>query len=393
MEIQFIDIFYPNVFRMYSTKFNIFRDLYEKDLTGLEIRGVDYKLAQNVKRIILSNKEICYHSGDKNKTLSDILVLGNSSIFKDLAKEIIAIGNEDLGFRISRTIQNITDYESGHIQIGNKIFSLNRAAIVGILNITPDSFSDGGKYLDKNSAVEHGVKLLEEGADILDIGGESSRPGSEQISEEEELNRVIPVIDEILKLKPDVLLSIDTTKSQVAIEALKRGVKIVNDISSFDFDGDMLNTIKKFNATIILMHMKGNPLNMQNSPLYEDVVSEIYDYLLHKVEIVRKAGIKNIIIDPGIGFGKSLVNNYELIKRLNEFKGIGQPIMIGVSKKSFLGKSLKLDVNEREIPTIAAETIAIKQGARFIRTHCVANAVYASKLNSYFENPEQLLNV
>ena len=393
MEIQFIDIFYPNVFRMYSTKFNIFRDLYEKDLTGLEIRGVDYKLAQNVKRIILSNKEICYHSGDKNKTLSDILVLGNSSIFKDLAKEIIAIGNEDLGFRISRTIQNITDYESGHIQIGNKIFSLNRAAIVGILNITPDSFSDGGKYLDKNSAVEHGVKLLEEGADILDIGGESSRPGSEQISEEEELNRVIPVIDEILKLKPDVLLSIDTTKSQVAIEALKRGVKIVNDISSFDFDGDMLNTIKKFNATIILMHMKGNPLNMQNSPLYEDVVSEIYDYLLHKVEIVRKAGIKNIIIDPGIGFGKSLVNNYELIKRLNEFKGIGQPIMIGVSKKSFLGKSLKLDVNEREIPTLAAETIAIKQGARFIRTHCVANAVYASKLNSYFENPEQLLNV
>jgi dihydropteroate synthase len=378
---------------MYSTKFNIFRDLYEKDLTGLEIRGVDYKLAQNVKRIILSNKEICYHSGDKNKTLSDILVLGNSSIFKDLAKEIIAIGNEDLGFRISRTIQNITDYESGHIQIGNKIFSLNRAAIVGILNITPDSFSDGGKYLDKNSAVEHGVKLLEEGADILDIGGESSRPGSEQISEEEELNRVIPVIDEILKLKPDVLLSIDTTKSQVAIEALKRGVKIVNDISSFDFDGDMLNTIKKFNATIILMHMKGNPLNMQNSPLYEDVVSEIYDYLLHKVEIVRKAGIKNIIIDPGIGFGKSLVNNYELIKRLNEFKGIGQPIMIGVSKKSFLGKSLKLDVNEREIPTLAAETIAIKQGARFIRTHCVANAVYASKLNSYFENPEQLLNV
>jgi dihydropteroate synthase len=378
---------------MYSTKFNIFRDLYEKDLTGLEIRGVDYKLAQNVKRIILSNKEICYHSGDKNKTLSDILVLGNSSIFKDLAKEIIAIGNEDLGFRISRTIQNITDYESGHIQIGNKIFSLNRAAIVGILNITPDSFSDGGKYLDKNSAVEHGVKLLEEGADILDIGGESSRPGSKQISEEEELNRVIPVIDEIIKLRPDVLLSIDTTKSQVAIEALKRGVKIVNDISSFDFDGDMLNTVKKFNATIILMHMKGNPLNMQNSPLYEDVVSEIYDYLLHKVEIVRKAGIKNIIIDPGIGFGKSLVDNYELIKRLNEFKGIGQPIMIGVSKKSFLGKSLKLDVNEREIPTLAAETIAIKQGARFIRTHCVENAVYASKLNSYFENPEQLLNV
>jgi len=378
---------------MYSSKYNIFRDLYEKDLTGLEIRGVDYKLAQNVKRIILSNKEICYHSGDYNKTLSDILVLGNFSIFKDLAKEIKAIGNEDLGFRISNAIKNIVEYDSGNIQIGNKIFSLNMAGIVGILNITPDSFSDGGKYFSKQLAVEHGLKLLEDGADILEIGGESSRPNSIQISEEEELNRVIPVIEEILKLKPEALLSIDTTKSNIAIEALKRGVKIVNDISSFDFDSNMLETVKKFKASIILMHMKGNSLTMQNSPEYEDVVSEIYDYLLKKVEIAKKAGIKNIIIDPGIGFGKSVVDNYELIKRLNEFKGIGQPIMIGISKKSLLGKSLNLEINEREMPTLAAETIAIKKGARFIRTHCVKNALYASKLNSYIENPEQLSNV
>jgi dihydropteroate synthase len=393
LEIQFIDIYYPNVFRIYSAKYNIFRDLYEKDLTGLEIRGVDYKLAQNVKRIILSNKEICYHSGDHNKTLSDILVLGNYGIFRDLAKEIKAIGNEDLGFRISNAIKNITDYDSSNIQIGNKIFSLNTASIAGILNITPDSFSDGGKYFSKKAAVEHGIKLLEDGADILDIGGESSRPDSLQISEEEELNRVIPVIEEILKLKPEALLSIDTTKSNVAIEALKRGAKIVNDISSFDFDNAMIDAVKKFNASIILMHMKGNPLTMQISPEYEDVVSEIYDYLLRKVETVRKSGIKNIIIDPGIGFGKSVADNYELIKRLNELKGIGQPIMIGISKKSLIGKSLNLEICEREIPSLVAETIAIKKGARFIRTHNVINAVYASKLNSYIENPEQLLNV
>ena len=341
MEIQFVDIFYPNVFRRYSAKYNIFRDLYEKDLTGLEIRGVDYKLAQNVKRIILFNKEICYHSGDDKKSFSDILVLGNYSVFKDLAKEIKAIGNEDLGLRISNAIKNISDYDNGHIQIDNKTFSQSTANIVGILNITPDSFSDGGKYFNKQSAIEHGIKLLEDGADILEIGGESSRPGSKQISEDEEFNRVIPIIEEILKLKPEALLSIDTTKSNIAIEALKKGVKIVNDISSFDFDSAMPDAVKKYNASIILMHMKGNPLTMQNYPEYEDVVSEIYDYLLRKVEISKKAGIKNIIIDPGIGFGKSVTDNFELIKRLNEFKGIGQPIMIGVSKKSFLGKSLK----------------------------------------------------
>jgi dihydropteroate synthase len=354
---------------------------------------VDYKLAQNVKRIILSNKEICYHSGDPNKKLSDILVLGNYSIFKDLAKEIKAIGNEDLGFRISNAIKNITDYDNGNIQIGNKTFSLKTASIVGILNITPDSFSDAGKYFTKESAVEQGIKLIEEGADIVDIGGESSRPGSIPVSEEEELNRVIPVIGEILKLKPESLLSIDTTKSKVAIEALKLGVKIVNDISSFDFDDAILEAVKKFDAAIILMHMKENPLTMQKSPEYEDVVSEIYDYLLRKVEITKKAGIKNIIIDPGIGFGKRVTDNYELIKRLDELKGIGQPIMIGVSNKSFIGKALNLEIEEREIPTLVAEAAAIKKGARFIRTHNVKNAIYASKLNSYIENPEQFLNV
>lgn len=388
MTIQLVDIFYPNVFRRYSVKYNIFRELYEKDLCGIEIRGVDFKLAQSIKKIILTNKEICYNTGKKGDVYCDFLALGSYGVFKELAKEIIATGNEDLGLKFMRTIQNITEYENQSLLLAHRNFRMDRAYIVGILNVTPDSFSDGGKYLNKNSAVEQGLKLLEDGADILDVGGESSRPGAEPITAEEEMERVIPVIQEILRLKPDSIISIDTTKSIVAKEALFRGVKIVNDISSAGFDDRMLDVVKQFDAALVLMHMKGEPKTMQNDPLYEDVVSEVYDYLTEKVETAKKAGIKKIIVDPGIGFGKRVNDNYELIKRLNEFKCIGQPILIGVSKKSFLGKSLDLKIDERSNPTSVAETICIKNGARFIRTHNGKNTLESIKINSFIDNPE-----
>lgn len=388
MTIQLVDIFYPNVFRRYSAKYNIFRELYEKDLCGIEIRGIAFKLAQSIKKIILTNKEICYNTGKKGDVYCDFLALGSYGVFKELAKEISAIGNEDLGLKFMRAVQNITEYENQSLQLAHKNFRMDRAYVVGILNVTPDSFSDGGKFLNKNSAVEQGLKLLDEGADILDIGGESSRPGAEQITVEEELERVIPVIQEILRLKPDSIISIDTTKSIVAKDALSRGVKIVNDISSAGFDDQMLSVVKQFDAALVLMHMKGKPKTMQNDPLYEDVVSEVYDYLTEKVETAKKAGIKKIIVDPGIGFGKRVNDNYELIKRLNEFKCIGPPILIGVSKKSFLGKSLDLKIDERSNPTSVAETICIKNGARFIRTHNVKNALEAIKINSFIDNPE-----
>lgn len=388
MTIQLVDIFYPNVFKRYSVKYNIFRDLYEKDLVGIEIRGIDFRLAQNIKKIILTNKEICYNTGKKGDTFCDLLVLGYYGIFEELSKEIIAIGNEELGLKVARTIQNITEYENQSLKIAHKNFLMDHAHVMGILNVTPDSFSDGGKYLDKNAAVEHGLKLLEEGADILDVGGESSRPGSDFINVEEELNRVIPVIQEILKKKQNAILSVDTTKSKVAYEALRCGVKIVNDISSFNVDDQMLNIVKQFDAALVLMHMKGNPKTMQQYPSYDDVVSEIYDYLNLKVELAKKAGIKNIIIDPGIGFGKRVTDNFELIKRLDEFKGIGHPILIGVSKKSFLGNALDLKIDERGNSTIVAETISIKNGARFIRTHDVKYTIQASRINSFIDNPE-----
>ena len=388
-----VDIFYPNVFKRYVTKYNIYRELHEKDLLALEIRVIDFKLAQRIKKIILTNKEICYTTGKRGDKFSDLLALGSFAVFKELSKEIIAIGNEDCGQKVARTIQKITEYENCSFQVGEVSFALGKAHIIGILNVTPDSFSDGGKYFEKNSAISHGLKLLDDGAEILDIGGESSRPGSLPINEEEELDRVIPVIEEIIKQNPRAIISIDTTKSKVAEESLKRGAKIVNDISSFNFDLNMPEVVKRFNAAVVLMHMKGNPRTMQIDPQYDDVVSEVFDFLTDKVEMAKSKGIKNIIIDPGIGFGKRLPDNFELIKRLNEFKAIGYPIMVGLSNKSFLGKALNIEVDERIIPTLITETVSIKNGARFIRTHNVKQAVLASKLSSFIDNPEKLSNV
>ena len=359
---------------------------------GLEIRSLDTKFANRVKKIILSNKEICYLNSTVVDGKKDLLALGSYGIFKELAKEIIAIGNEDIGFKITRVIHNITDYENSELIIGKNKFTLNKAHVMGILNVTPDSFSDGGKYFSKDFAVNHGLDLLEKGAAFLDIGGESSRPGAENISIDEELRRVIPVIGEILIKKPNAIISIDTTKPKVAEEALSLGAKIVNDISSFN-DPKILDVVKKHNAALVLMHMKGNPKSMQDNPIYEDVVSDIYDYLIDKSEQAKKVGIKNVIIDPGIGFGKRIFDNFELIKRLNEFKGIGCPIMIGLSRKSFLGRALNLPIEKRGEATIIAETIAIKNGSRIIRTHNVTNAIHASKINNYIENPESLTNV
>ena len=393
MTVHLIELFFTDVFKRYSTKYNIFRDLYEKDLLGLEIRGINYRFSKVIKKIIFINKEICYTTKVDQNDMCELLVLGSYSVFKDLAKEIIAVGNEDLGQKITRTINNIEGYDEKEIVLGERVFSFDKSYLFGILNVTPDSFSDGGKYSSAEQAVTKGIELINDGADVLDIGGESTRPGSEPVSVEEELKRVIPVIEGILKQKPESLISVDTTKAAVASEALKSGAKIINDISGFGLDTKILEVVKQFNAAYVLMHIQGEPKSMQINPVYDEVVSDIYDYLLNKVELAKKAGIKNIIIDPGIGFGKRTSDNYEIIKRLQEFKGIGQAIMIGLSKKSFLGKALNLPVEEREDPTLIAETIAIKNGACFIRTHNVKKAKHAIELNKYFDNPELLNNV
>ncbi|RCK71632.1 MAG: Dihydropteroate synthase [Ignavibacteriae bacterium] len=241
---------------------------------------------------------------------------------------------------------------------------------MGILNITPDSFSDGGRYYSTEKAIEHALRMEDEGADFIDIGGESTRPGAESVSVEEELKRVIPVIEKLAG-KIEIPISIDTTKSEVARKALDTGAEIVNDISATNFDPDMIKVISDFKPALILMHIKGSPKTMQINPDYIDVIKEIKDYLQESVNKCRSNGIEQIIVDPGIGFGKKLEHNIEIFKRLSELKELGCPILIGPSRKSFIGQILDLPVEQRLEGTAAAVAVSILRGANIVRVHDV----------------------
>jgi len=261
-------------------------------------------------------------------------------------------------------------------RFGNVVYNLSsRTHLIGILNITPDSFSDGGLYFNEKinieKVVEDALKMEKSGADFVDVGGESTRPGSEKVTIDEELERVIPVISELSK-KTDLPISIDTYKHEVAEEALKEGAVIVNDISAFNFDEKMSKITAGHNASCILMHIKGTPKNMQQNPEYDDVVEEVYKYLENSVKTAEDSGIKQIIIDVGIGFGKTLEHNLTLIKNLSRFKELGYPILLGSSRKSFIDKIYPTPMHERLDGTIAANTVGILNGANIIRVHDVA---------------------
>jgi dihydropteroate synthase len=247
-----------------------------------------------------------------------------------------------------------------------------RVQVMGVLNLTPDSFYDGGRYVTPQVAVERALAMVEEGADIIDIGGESSRPGARPVPPAEELERVIPVIEGIRK-RSDILLSIDTTKGAVAAEAIEAGVSIVNDISALRFDPEMADVIADRGVFIVLMHMLGTPETMQNDPSYDDPVEEIKAFFAERIETAVSAGIptEKIIIDPGIGFGKRLSDNLTLLRNLASFNDLGAPILVGLSRKSFLGEILDLPAEERLEGTIAANAIAVLNGADIIRVHDV----------------------
>ncbi len=243
---------------------------------------------------------------------------------------------------------------------------------MGILNVTPDSFSDGGKFYKFDKAIEYSLELINQGVDIIDIGGESTRPGSNPISVDDEIDRVIPVIKGIRSVS-SIPISIDTYKSEVAKEALKSGANIVNDISGLNFDLKMIDIVKEFNVPIIIMHIKGTPKNMQQNPQYDNIIDEIVYYFEKQINLCLDHGIpkSHIILDPGIGFGKKLNDNFILIKELNTFTNLGYPILIGPSRKSFIGLTLDLPVDERLEGTAAAITASIINGARIIRVHDV----------------------
>ena len=245
--------------------------------------------------------------------------------------------------------------------------------VMGIVNVTPDSFSDGGKFFSPEVAISHASELISQGADIIDIGGESTRPGAEQVSEPEELKRVIPVIEKIRTDNPTILISIDTTKAAVAKHAVEAGADIINDVSGLSFDNNMTGIVESLYVPVVIMHMKGNPQNMQLNPKYKDIVNEILDFFKIKIKIAIQSGINRsmIILDPGIGFGKTVDHNFELLSRLNEFNVLELPIMIGPSRKSFIGITLDLPPEDRVEGTAAAVSAGVMNGASIVRVHDV----------------------
>ena len=274
--------------------------------------------------------------------------------------------------------------------IGTRTLLLGkRTLIMGVLNVTPDSFSDGGKFLDKDRAVEHALQLLQDGADVIDIGGESTRPGAKTsdaenpitpgaVSEQEELDRVIPVIALLKQVEPKALISVDTYKASVARAAVEAGAEIVNDISGFLWDPKMRKMLAELRCGAILMHMRGRPDQWRNLPPASDIVTLVKRELSERVDAAMMAGIKRerIVLDPGFGFGKNFQENYPLLKRFEEFHGLRYPLLVGISRKSFVGRALARDgkdaaITERIYGTLAAETVAILKGAHIIRTHDV----------------------
>lgn len=253
---------------------------------------------------------------------------------------------------------------------------------MGILNVTPDSFSDGGRFIRKDVAVNEALKMIDDGADIIDVGGESTRPGAEMVSIKEEIRRVVPVIEEITK-RSDTPVSIDTYKARVAAAALSAGASMINDISGLRFDPAMPGLAANSSVPVVIMHIQGTPKSMQRNPHYKALIPEIIDYLREGISIARHAGIpdEKIIIDPGIGFGKTVAHNLEIINRLNEFAGFEKPILLGHSRKSFIGAILgDAPALDRLEGTAAAAAIGILNGADMIRVHDVKTMVRVAKI-------------
>lgn len=286
--------------------------------------------------------------------------------------------------------------------LGSRSLELGkRTLIMGILNVTPDSFSDGGEFLDRDKAVEHATRLLDDGADLIDVGGESTRPGASvhaetpnggerssvpMVSAEEELKRIIPVIVELKKKHPRAIISVDTYKSAVARAAVEAGAEIVNDVSGFRWDPQMISTLAELQCGAVLMHMRGRPEQWRNLPPPEDIVSLVKTELQQSVGAAVSAGVHrgNIVLDPGFGFGKSFDENYPMIAHFEDFQGLGFPLLAGTSRKSFLGRTIggekKIPPPERLFGTLASETALILKGSHVIRTHDVKASLQAARV-------------
>jgi dihydropteroate synthase len=263
---------------------------------------------------------------------------------------------------------------SGVFVLSGRVLPLaDRVHIMGVLNVTPDSFSDGGRYVNPDAAIAHALSMVEQGADVLDIGAESTKPGAVPIDEEEERRRLIPIVRAICR-QTTIPVSIDTTKASIAQQALDVGAAVINDISALRFDARMGDVVAKSGAGLILMHMQGNPQTMQDAAQYTNVVDEVRQFLKTRLDAAKEAGIHldRILLDPGIGFGKNCQHNLVLLDRLDAFHMLGRPIVVGVSRKAFIGKILGRPIDERLMGTAGAVAVAIMKGARMVRVHDVA---------------------
>ena len=284
------------------------------------------------------------------------------------------------------TDKNTVFHQNYTLNIDGRSIDLSTPRVMGILNLTPDSFYDGGRHNSMESAMKKAEQMLSEGADFIDIGSYSSRPGAIDISIAEEKKRLLPVVETLLKRFPDTLISIDTFRSEVAKEALDKGAHIINDISAGMLDNKMFGTIAQFKAPYIMMHMKGSPQTMQSKASYTDVIKEVEEYFIARIKQAKESGINNLIIDPGFGFAKNNVHNYVLLNHLDELNYLRFPLLAGVSRKSMIWKTLAITAQEALNGTTVLNTVALLKGASILRVHDVKPAVEAIKLVSQLKS-------
>jgi len=344
---------------------------------SIKLENVKGQAANIMKQEMLSSGGEAAVSRDVmnfSRKKSDVILLGTEKQLEELTFKLCRqpFGLPLISQEIRKALSNYQKRDFKLIFKGHTLQLGKRALIMGVLNVTPDSFYDGGIYDNLNKAVERGLQMVEEGADIIDIGGESSRPGAKSVEEKEELERVIPVIKKLAS-RIKVPISIDTYKARVAKTAIDAGAAMVNDISSLRMDEGMANILRSSKVPVCLMHMQGTPRNMQRNPRYKDVVSEIFAFLRERIDFCEQASIdvEKTIIDPGIGFGKTVEHNLQILKNLDQFKSLGRPIMIGVSRKSFIGKVLQLEPEERLEGSLAAAIWSMTKGASILRVHDV----------------------
>jgi len=381
----------------------------EMELTGVSHEGIDIMVEKglfktikienvSLKATLLIKQEMLAKGGDAavcrdaaglSKDFCDMVIMGTNKTIKMAAETMKKqpFGLPKIGEEILKTIRNYESFPNC-IKIGSRELDFNKkTCIMGVLNVTPDSFSDGGKYFDHKAACDKALEMVAQGADIIDIGGESSRPGASYVDVEEELERISPVID-MLAHETTTIISVDTYKAEVAKRVIEMGAHIINDISALSADPDMLPVVAQAGVPVVLMHMRGTAQTMHNMTDYKSVVDEVYEYLAERIDYITSKGVKaeNVIIDPGIGFAKNLNQNLEIIRRLSEFKSLGRPILIGTSRKSTVGQVLNVPVSERLFGTAATVALSVSNGANIVRVHDVKEMKMVAQMSDAILN-------